>query len=488
MNLARASLLGTLLLYFVVSWTYVAGTPVQEFYLPDSVPQAQRSAPVLAGIGPDEKEYLIYVRSLAERGAVPRPTPEQRKSPDEFVCYQAQHPPLFFVLSVPLWKLFGGQGTLFWTLWRGLCTLFGAAAIALGAKAARLLFHQAEGAESKLIALCAAPLMAFVPIFGHLMGHVSNEPLAMALGAYAWLLTVRLCREGRVSRTKQALLLGLVLGLALLTRLTSVIWCLAVLLTLGMVLRQRAIRPLLIALGLAFVVLVPWLGYNFASYGKPLVRPFDNPLLANGATLADFLGAGIRPNGSPTQFTPLITVLFWAATGWTPFWLIGGLLPGSFEGMVQNAAYLLLVDLFIGLTLFWNASQVRRKLAPSDPVVRAALGGAGGALLFLIAVVFQQMLFIDWNVLQSSGRYFTAAAPLLSLLLLTALQAVTRKLPETGKLAVGASAALVLLLASLHTASLVRQFYTGSPTQKKWQKIAPSGSGRAYTVSDTDEG
>ncbi|MBB6051065.1 hypothetical protein [Armatimonas rosea] len=483
MNLARASLLGTLLLYFFLSWTYLAGTPVQEFYLPDSVPQMQRSAPVLAGIGPDEKEYLIYVRSLAERGVAPRPTLEQRKSPDEFVCYQAQHPSLFFLLSVPLWKLFAGQGVLFWTLWRGLCALLGATAIALAAKAARLLFP-----ESKLVALCAAPLMAFVPIFGHLVGHVSNEPLALALGAWAWLLAVRYCREARLPSAQQALYLGFLLGSALQTRLTAVIWCFALVVLLGMVFKKRALRPLVFALGLALVMQVPWLATNMGNYGKPLVRPFDNPLLANGATLGEFFGAGIRPPGSPTQFTPLITVLFWAATGWTPFWLIGGLLPGSFDGMVLNAAYLLLCDLVVGLTLFWNASQVRRKLAPSDPVVRAALWAAGGALLFLIAVVFQQMLFVDWNVLQSAGRYFTAAAPLLVLFLLTALEAITRKLPASAKLAVGGVAALALFLASLHTTSLVRQFYAGNPTQKKWQKIAPAGSGRAYIVSDTDEG
>ncbi|WP_395089072.1 hypothetical protein [Armatimonas sp.] len=482
MNLARVSLLGTLLLYFLLSWTYVAGTPVQELSLPDSVPQAQRSTPVVAGLGPDEKEYLIYVRSLAETGKLPRPTPEQRKSEAEFVCYQAQHPPLFFLLSVPLWKIFGSQGVLFWTLWRGLCVLLGAIAIALAAKAARLVFP-----ESKLVALSVPPLMAFVPIFGHLMGHVSNEPLAMVLGAWSWLQVVRICREGRVPTTKQSLWLGLALGLALLTRLTSAIWCLAAIVALGMVFKKRSLKPLAIALGLAMLMLAPWLLYNVTSYGKPLIRPFDNPLLANGATLADFFGAGIRPSGSPTQFTPLITVLFWAATGWTPFWLIGSLLPGSYDGMVQNAAYLLLVDLAIGLTLFWNASQVRRKLAPSDPVIRAALWAAGSVLFFLVAVVLQQMLFVDWNVLQSCGRYFTAAAPLLVLLLLTALEAVTRKLPPSAKLTVGGIAALALFLASLHTTSLVRQFYTGNPTQKKWQRIAPAGSGRAYIVSDTDE-
>ncbi|WP_395143162.1 hypothetical protein, partial [Armatimonas sp.] len=71
MTLARASLFGTLLLYFFLTLTYVLGTPVQEFFLPDSVPQTQRSSPVVAGLGPDEKEYLIYVRSLAETSRVP---------------------------------------------------------------------------------------------------------------------------------------------------------------------------------------------------------------------------------------------------------------------------------------------------------------------------------------------------------------------------------------------------------------------------------
>ena len=479
MNLARISLLVTLVLYFFFSWTYVGGTPKQEFFLPDSVPRAQRDTPVLAGLGPDEKEYLLYVRALAETGRPPRITPEFRKSDNEFVCYQAQHPPLFFLLSVPLWKLTSGGA--FWTLWRSVCVLMGALVILLSTKAALLAFPQ-----NRLVEVLAAPSVGLVPIFGHLMGHVSNEPLAMVFGSWAWLQVVQRARCGSVPTTKEALLLGLALGLSLLSRLTGAVWCLMSAVVLVLVFRKAALKPLVLAFGLAFLCLAPWLLDNFLSYGKPLMRPFNNPLLANGATLVDYFSlSGIRPTDSPTTFTPVITLLFWSATGWTPFWLIGRYLPGGMRGMEQNATYILVLDLVLGLALFENASQGRRGLVPRDPAARALLWGAGVGLGFMILVLFQQMFFVDWNVLQSSGRYTCAILPLTAVLFLAALTTLARRLPERGQLALAGVVGLGLLAASWHTTHLVAQFYTEFPHQPAYQRIAPPETGKVYFLSNT---
>lgn len=476
--LSRVSLGLTLLVYGVLSWLYLSATPVQEFVLPDSVPQAQRTAPLRAGQGPDEKEYLLYVRSLAETGRPPRPTPAQRTSPADYVCYQAQHPPLFFLLSVPLWKLFGVLGDGFWLLWRGGCAALGGVVVVLGARAAQRAFP-----ESRLVMVAAAPTVAFVPMFGHLMGNVSNEPLAMALGAWVWLRVVQHCRAEAPS-LRQAATLGALVGLALLTRLTAVLWVGAAGVTLLLVHRQRAVKPLLVLVAVAVAILLPWLGYNVAQYGKPLLRTFSNPLLAHEATVSDFLGSGIRPQGSPTQFTPMIVVLFWSATGWTPFWLIGRYLDGGMPGMALNAAYILLADMVILLALFWGASQARRGLAPRDAVLRALLWAAGLNLVVLLAILLQQMFFVDWNVLQSAGRYLTAAAPTNALLLLAAAVAVTRKLPDRGQVVLGIVLAVGLLAVDLHSVSLVRRFYTEFAHQQTYQKIAPEGSGRAYDLSE----
>lgn len=476
--MARASLGVTLLLYSVLSWLYLTATPVQEFVLPDSMPLAMKSTSLRAGQGPDEKEYLLYVRSLAETVRPPRPTPAQRTSPSDYVCYQAQHPPLFFLLSVPLWKLFGGQGDAFWFLWRGVCAALGGVMIVLGARAARDAFP-----ESRLVAVVAGPAIAFVPMLGHLMGNVSNEPLAMALGAGVWLRVVRHCR-GEAPSLRQAVGLGVLLGLTLLTRLTGVLWILAAAVALLMVHRQRAVRPLVVMGVVAVAFLVPWLGYNLTQYGKPLLRTFNNPLLANGATLADFLGSGIRPQGSPTQFSPIIVVLFWCATGWTPFWLIGRYLEGGMPGMAQNAAYILLADMAIVLALFWSGSQARRGLAPRSTALWALLWAAGLNVLALLVILLQQMFFVDWNVLQSAGRYLTAVAPTNALLLLAAAVGVTQKLSPKGQTIAGIVLAVGLLAVDLHSVSLVRKFYVDSPHQQTFQKIAPEGSGRAYDLSD----
>ena len=99
--------------------------------------------------------------------------------------------------------------------------------------------------------------------------------------------------------------------------------------------------------------------------------------------------------------------------------------------------------------------------------------------------IYQQMFFVDWNVLQSSGRYTCAILPLTAVLFLAALTTLARRLPERGQLALAGVVGLGLLAASWHTTHLVAQFYTEFPHQPAYQRIAPPETGKVYFLSNT---
>ncbi len=64
-------------LYAVIQIFWITATTLQKITLPDNLPPTFPSAAsaqtLLVGTGPDEKEHFLYIVSLAERGALPRP-------------------------------------------------------------------------------------------------------------------------------------------------------------------------------------------------------------------------------------------------------------------------------------------------------------------------------------------------------------------------------------------------------------------------------
>lgn len=475
-NTFRRFLLVTLLVYALVQPLWIRATPLQAITLPDNLPAVagRNERPLVVGIGPDEKEHFLYVLSLAERGRVPRPDPSRRTSPEEFVSYQAQHPPLFYAVAAVFYKLFGGAlgPSGIWYLLRGLCAVFGAVTVALAARAARVAFP-----DRPLVAYGVGPAVAFLPMFGHMTGCLSNEPMAMALGAWAWLQAVRLVRSETPPTLRDGLLLGATLGLAALTRLTALLWLPAALVALVYAVR-RAERPswtpLFAALGVFALLLAPWLLYNQAAYGQAFLRTFDRPLLARGP-LSDFFGRGIVPAEFPVPISAGVTALWYASTSWWPFWLVQFYVP---NGLFSQALFLLL-GLFL-LALLGLHARSRTNANPQEPGDdtggKAIVWAAAASLAFCVAALVQQQLFSDWNVVLSAGRYTVAAAPAGALLLCFALSTLGKG-RGGGTVAAVAPAVLAaaMLAFDLYAAALVTRFYTDNPAQPEVQPITTSG-------------
>ncbi len=466
----------TLVFYALIQFLYATGTPLQPITLPDNLPAGRENKALLVGLGPDEKEHFLYVLSLAEQGRPPDPDLARRTSPNAFVSYQAQHPPLFYALAAVVYKAVRPLGTqeTVWYVLRGLCALCGAFVVMLAARAARVAFP-----DRPIVALGTAPFVAFLPIFGHMTAHLSNEPLAMVFGAWAWLQMARIARsEEKTPNVRAYALLGLTLGLAALTRLTALLWLPAALVVLGYAARRRrdgwrAAAPLLAAAGCFLFLLLPWLVRSELIFGTPFLRTFHRPLLQNGATTADFLrGKAPPPREFPLLVTPRYTALWYASTSWLPFWLVQFYAPG---GGVRSApawqAVFLLVDVTILLALFLNASRARRCASVRegrDPSGRALLWASGAAVGFCVLTLVQQQLFSDWNVVLSAGRYTVAAAPASALLFLFAVSTLGRARRPIA----AAILAAAMLAFGLYTVLLVRQFYADNPAQDAVQRVA----------------
>ncbi|HVK05499.1 MAG TPA: glycosyltransferase family 39 protein [Armatimonadaceae bacterium] len=468
----RRLLLATLVVYALVQMLFITATPLQVLTLRDNLPQvgAPEERRLLVGLGPDEKEHFLYVLSLAERGALPAPSPRYRTSPEQYVSYQAQHPPLFYALAAVFYKAVRGAGDAnAWFLLRGLCALFGGFVVYFAARAGREAFP-----DRPLVALGTGPFVAFLPMFGHMTGNLSNEPLAMALGAFAWWRTVRLIRAAGPVPLRDAVVLGLAVGLACLTRLTAVIWVAPALIALASARDRGGLRAMGVFLAVVAALLLPWVTRNQIAFGTPVLRTFDRPLLDRGS-LADFFGGGIVPAEFPVPVTFGFSALWYAATAWWPHWLVQFYLPAP--QLVQAA--LLALDVVALLLLVLNAKRTREQgggvagsgSGGSGGGSRTVLWAAGSAVALCIAALVQQQLFSDWNVVLSAGRYIVAAVPASALLFLFALSTLhrgagPRPLWPTVLVAAG------MLAFDVTGTTLVRRFYADNPTQPEVQPIA----------------
>lgn len=468
----RRLLVVVLLLYACVQCLYIRTTPLQRVMLPENLPQVsgqQGSRDVLlVGIGPDEAAHFLYILSLARQGALPVPKPSSRTAPQQYTTYQAQHPPLFYALAAVLYRMTARlPEAALWYLLRAFCAVCGGVVILLAAQAARLSFP-----DRPLLALAAAPIVAFLPIFGYMTATLSNEPLEMVFGAWAWLQLVRLARQQTPYNAASGALLGLTLGLAALSRFTALLWLPAIVIVLlhcarrgprlGLSASLRALSPLL-TFALCFgLVIAPWLIHNQLAFGSPIIRAQYRPMLTT-MSLLDFIFGRIF-------FSTSLTTAFWyASTAWFPFWLTQYALPGGLAAARLWQGVCLALDGLVLLSLGVHHLRARRR-PEKDAAGRVLLWAAFSAVAFCVLTLLQQQLYSDWQVVFYGGRYLAAAAPAGILMLLMAISTWIRPSGRGLKAAALGIAALMLAF-DLYTVFLIQQFYATHPNQPFLQEM-----------------
>jgi 4-amino-4-deoxy-L-arabinose transferase-like glycosyltransferase len=349
---------------------------------------------------PDEPAHYNYVKYLVDTGHFPilklgdyrhaylEEIKQARFAPEysvDSIRYEFHQPPLYYVLAVPVYALFGGALLPL----RLLSVALGAVLIGV---AYRLIIEIFPCRVD--IALGTAAFVAFVPMHLALSAGVENDILAELLLALALLLVVRLWRMDTASSQAQ-LSLGLILGLGLVTKSTLYLPLFALYLLvlyragwrLGAVVRL-SLFPLLLA--------VPWWLRNVAIYGWPdvlgLIR--HDTVVEGQLRTADYLatsgwGQFLADFGTTTFHS------FWGKFGWMGVGLDNRLYLalGVWSGLAA-----------LGALMAW--ARAHRALQREQ---RWALG------LLALAVLLTAGSYLAYNTqfLQHQGRYlFPALIPL----------------------------------------------------------------------------
>jgi hypothetical protein len=188
------------------------------------------------------------------------------------------HPPLFYALSAALLALVESPSFPARIVLRVVPFVSGLVQVGVAVRLARLLFP-----GDRLRASVSALAAAFLPVNLYMSSYLSNEPLHGALAAAALLAASRVLLVERVTLAG-SVRVGLLLGLAILTKATSLVLAPLVALFLAakqlLVERRGPLATLACAGGLAgstAAVAGFFFVRNWLHFGRPVVGNWDVP-------------------------------------------------------------------------------------------------------------------------------------------------------------------------------------------------------------------
>ncbi len=405
-------LLPILLIYALLAGAYALYTPAWQ--------------------APDEPAHYNYVRHLVEEQALPELRPgdypaeylEEIKAarfptemPIEPIRYESHQPPLYYLLAAPVFALARALGmeTPLLPL-RLFSVALGLVSIAAGYAALRVALP-----EHPQLAWGAAAFAATLPMHVAMTGVVNNDVLVeLVLALVAWQILITE-REGWSDR--RAVVLGVLVGLAFLTKLQA--YVAAGLVALGWALEARRswaagqglgapIRRGLLMAGVALALTLPWLARNMAVYGwsDPLAMGRHAQVAAGQLTTQELLNE-IGTLAFVRRFAQTTFQSFWGQFGW-----MGVPLPARvYQGLavLSGLAALGLVDALPAVRRAWCNRTTRH-----------------GLLLLGIWCVLSVVGYLWYNLtyVQHQGRYLFPAIIPLGLLFTIGIQRLLQRRPR----------------------------------------------------------
>jgi 4-amino-4-deoxy-L-arabinose transferase-like glycosyltransferase len=434
---ARWLLILILAAYVLLGVAYSLGTPPWE--------------------APDEPSHYLYAEYVATYGSLPPEAPPQRGNywEDGYVTsiYEWFQPPLYYALVAPqiaftnllrpgtipqafppvdpdfpgdVDNLFasppdGSLGALFAS--PGLCIarLF-SVALGLGTLLVAYRVAMLASGGDQSVALTATGVMAFIPQFTFISGYVTNDNLVMLMSALCLLAFLNLLKPSNGRSMWRVAGTGLLLALALYTKLSLLfVLPLGLLCLLLRLVRHRSVRQWLLESSvLVGAAILPFL---FGLLVLPAMRDQVAYAYTSLQAKPQFMSLQYLAGLWPQTYTS-----FWGRFGWmnvaTPRWIADTMNVVTLVGLIGSLVLL-----------------VRRKQQTQIPSVRQSL-----VLLWatcgLVALGF---ILYNLSVRQPQGRTLFAALPALVILVALGYRLLAGRL----YVAVGASIVLLTFVANL---------------------------------------
>ena len=382
---------------------------------------------------PDEPAHYNYVRYLATQASFPELVSscydqaylehlKSRRFPPELsidqVCYEFHQPPLYYLLATPVFIL--GHGSLL--ALRLFSVGLGGGVVALAWAIGRTIFP-----ESEAISYGTMAFVAFVPMHVSILASVNNDALAeLIVATLLLLLSRRLLSNHELARSHN-LLLGGLLGLGFITKMTVYIAAPLIAVTLFIEETGRRgseavkqpghshswlpfIKQAALIYGLALVIGLPWYLRNGFLYGNfdilGLIR--HEQVVVGQLRTVDFL----TEVGWATYLNTFITTTFHS------FWGQFGWLAVPMDRRTYLALSLLTLIALGGLLMWIGEGRVWKKYSSASSVPasldlsrgqRQALGLMGLTIgSMIVAYGGYNLTFVQFQ-----GRYlFPALIPL----------------------------------------------------------------------------
>ncbi len=194
--------------------------------------------------------------------------------------YEAMQPPLYYAVNVPLYAALPGDTMVKLYGMRLLAVLLASLMVPIAYLTAREAFP-----DSRLVTLGAPVVVLLTQGYALNMSQVTNDALATPLAAAAILALLRMVRRGY--STRRSLIAGVLIGAAMLTKMTAVFLLPVALLALLLPLAygREAIKRALVngALIIAPVAAIaaPWILRNISVYGDATGAAAAQPLMSS---------------------------------------------------------------------------------------------------------------------------------------------------------------------------------------------------------------
>ena len=236
--------------------------------------------------GPDEPDHFVYIRSIATSLAFP--TIKHSLAPLEegsTSTIEGHQPPLYYAIqAIPfaLLKAIGAPDDTIWRVLRLLSILIGAAWIYSVYLLCKDFFNEEK------YALAATAFIALLPTSAYTAGVINNEVLISLFFTCALIPILRYFRSGNMS-FKSSVVLGLIIGLAILSKAQGLILlivflaaCLAVCRRANYANYKQVLSSAVIVLGVAFMISGWWFIRSWIVNGSFMPHSIYNPLLPGG--------------------------------------------------------------------------------------------------------------------------------------------------------------------------------------------------------------